>query len=361
MSHDPNWIVPKGTKIVLLQQKDDLSGKGFVKPGSVGLVQECPENNDHSYVILFPLNRVLSSGEGDTLQPDDRVAKVRAYVHEFSIQKEAVRRHLEAMRTASEKYHERLVYRVVMGSTAYGLKVAGSDIDYKGIYVVPTEEALGLYGHATGFNGKVDGNDFEYKEMKEMLLILLGGNSTYIETLWAPNPDVRSELMDELLRERYRFISKNIFNSYGGYAINQFNLLARGEGKRWVGKEGQRGKAAKGITTVSRAHGLSIGEHDYEAIESYGVNWKHASHLIRLLIAGEYAMKHGEILVDFTGHEMRGTLLDIKQGKRGLRDVFALKDEWVTKFNEAFMGTKVQDVPDAEWANDFLVRVRRAF
>jgi hypothetical protein len=360
MAHSDNWIVPKGTKVVLLQQKDDLHGKGFIKPGTVGVIHECPESNEHSYLIMFPLNRVLSDKEEDTFQPEDRIAKAKAYIHEFTIQKEAVRKHLEAMRSASEQYHDRVVYRAVMGSTAYGLKIEGSDCDYKGIFVAPTDEAMGLYEHTSSFNGKIDGDDFEYKEMKEMLLILLGGNSTYIETLWAPNPEIRTAHAQELIDNRHRFVSKNIFNSYGGYAISQFQLLARGEGKRWHAKEGKRGKAAKGSFVVSKVHGLNIGEHDYEALEAAGVNWKHASQLIRLLIAGAHAMSTGDILVDFTGHEYRDTLISIKKGLVPLKDVFAMKDEWVAKFNEAYASTKLPDVPDAPWANDYLVRVRRA-
>lgn len=360
MSQDSNWIVPKGTRVVLLQQKDDLNGKGFIKPGSIGIVQVCPVDNTHTYEIVLPLNRVLGTSEEDTFRADDKVAKVKAYNHEFSIQKEAVRKHLEAMQTASQSYHDRLILRVVMGSTAYGLKIEGSDIDWKGIYVVPTDEVLGLYGFSSTFNGKVGGDDFEYKEIGEMLRILLGGNSTYIETLWAPIQDIRSPFAAELVAERNRFISKNIFGSYGGYAISQFNLLARGEGKRWAAKEGERGKAARGATFVSKANGLAIGDHDYEAIAAAGVNWKHASHLIRLLISGTHAMQTGEILVDFTGHEMRDLIISIKKGEVPLREVFDHKDHWVAKFNEAFYDTRVPDVPDAAWANDFLVRVRHA-
>lgn len=354
------WIVPKGTKVVLLQQKDDVNGKGFIKPGTVGLVQECPTDNGFPYTILFPLNRTMSDKEADTFLPEDRIAKAAVLLHEFSIQKEAVRNHLDSMREAAESYLSRLALRVVMGSTSYGLKVAGSDIDYKGIYIVPTDVATSLYGFEKSFNGKFEGNDFEYKEIQEMLLTLLKGNSTYIETLYAPHPEVFNPFAQELLDNRHRFVSKNIFGSYGGYAISQFELLARGGGKRWHAKEGKRGKAAKGGLTVSTTHGLRIEDHDYESLEASGVNWKHASHLIRLLIAGTYVMDTGEVLVDFTGHPDRDILIQIKKGEIPLRDVFKLKDAWVAKFNGAFSTTKVQDVPDAAWANDFLVRVRRA-
>ncbi len=172
-----NWIVPKGTKVVLLQQKDDLSGKGFIKPGTVGLIQDCPTDNGFPYLVLFPLNRVMTDQEKDTLLPEDRIAKAHVYLHEFTIQKEAVRTHLERMRAATESYLDRVVYKVVMGSTSYGLRVTGSDTDYKGIYIVPTSQAVSLYGYEPTFNGKFEGNDFEYKEMKEMLLTLLKGNS----------------------------------------------------------------------------------------------------------------------------------------------------------------------------------------
>jgi len=99
-----------------------------------------------------------------------------------------------------------------------------------------------------------------------------------------------------------------------------------------------------------------MGDHDLATAED--VNWKHASHLIRVLVSGTHALQMGEILVDFSDHPMKNRLLDIKRGNVTLSQVFSDKDAWVEQFNEAFKHTDVPDGPDFEWADSYLVRTR---
>lgn len=87
------------------------------------------------------------------------------------------------------------------------------------------------------------------------------------------------------------------------------------------------------------------------------VRWKHAMHLIRLLVAGAAALRTGRVPVQVEAH--RGTLLSIKRGEPSWPEVGAWRVALHEDFSRALTETKLPERPDYEAANTFLIAARR--
>ena len=87
------------------------------------------------------------------------------------------------------------------------------------------------------------------------------------------------------------------------------------------------------------------------------IKWKHAMHLMRLLLSGISALREGELRVRLD--EERDALLTIKRGERPWPDVNAWRLRLHKEFDEAFASSKLPERPDYNWANNFLVNARK--
>ncbi|MEU0117633.1 nucleotidyltransferase domain-containing protein [Streptomyces bobili] len=120
----------------------------------------------------------------------------------------------------------------VVGSTAYGLAHAGSDVDRLGLFAAPTEELHGL--HPPKESHVSTAPDRTLHEAAKWCRLALGGNPTVTELVWLPAElyEVRTPLGDELVDIRTTFLSsRRVRDAYLGYATQQFRrLLGRGEG-----------------------------------------------------------------------------------------------------------------------------------
>ena len=118
------------------------------------------------------------------------------------------------------------------------------------------------------------------------------------------------------------FLSKLIYQTYNGYAIGQFKKMEQD----------------------LRANGK--------------IKWKHAMHLIRLLISGIRALRENAIPVDVGEH--REALLTIRHGEMPWEKVDAWRLRLHEEFESAFRQSKLPERPDYEAANTFLVNARRS-
>lgn len=124
------------------------------------------------------------------------------------------------------------ILEVTHGSHAYGLNIASSDVDIKGICIPPAE-----YWH--GFS-KV----FEQAESKDPDVVIFGlrkffklaaeCNPNIIEVLWCDPSDIRhvTPVGQVLLDNRQAFISKKARWTFSGYAMSQLKRI-RGHA-RWL-------------------------------------------------------------------------------------------------------------------------------
>jgi len=88
------------------------------------------------------------------------------------------------------------------------------------------------------------------------------------------------------------------------------------------------------------------------------VRWKHAMHLVRLLLAGITALREGVLPVAVIEH--RDRLLAIREGRVSWNDVNAWRLDLHKEFDVAFQTSPLPDRPDYDAANAFLVKARRS-
>jgi len=116
----------------------------------------------------------------------------------------------------------------ISGSQAYNLNLPCSDVDKKGIFILPKNEFYGF-----NFQEQVadESNDEVYFEIRRFLDLLVKNNPNILELLSTP-PDCvlfRHPLMD--LIKPADFLSKLCFNTFAGYAQKQIKK-AKGLNKK---------------------------------------------------------------------------------------------------------------------------------
>ncbi len=297
MNNDLKLIIPTGTQVVTRVE---------VPPhavGSVGVVLEAPLDGTHSYRVRFP---------------DGTVAALRR--EQLSILKHFKGADFDAVATSPDETELQrfVIYRCVIGSRAYGLEGPDSDTDRRGIYLPPAELHWSLYGMPEQLENEEQQEC--YWELQKFLVLALKANPNVLECLYCPLVETATPIAQELLAMRQSFLSQLIYQTYNGYVMSQFKKLEQDLRTR--------------------------GE----------IKWKHAMHLIRLLLSGVVALKEGHVPVRVETE--REPLLTIKRGEMPWPEV----NEWRLKlhqeFDAALSTTQLPLRPDYEKVNAFLVRAR---
>lgn len=226
----------------------------------------------------------------------------------------------------SSNYDKYIHFKSLTGSKAYGLNNEHSDDDWRGFYIPPTREFFKLSEPPEQIV-KLNEEDSTYWELKKYLKLALQNNPNVLETLWSPTVEYQNSVMQRhiepfIIGNRNKFLSKRIIETYGGYATSQ---LKRGE--EYVA----RGKTKDG--------------------------WKHLMHLCRLLIQGRDALLTGELRVNVGEYKER--LLSIRREEVSMQDFKEWHAELEAKFSEAKLKTTLQDKPDSQFAEEFLLKMRR--
>jgi predicted nucleotidyltransferase len=298
-------IIPTGTQVVSRVEVRDARGTVVCPVGAAGVIVKAPEDATHSYRVRLPDGREISLRRT-----------------ELSIRKHVQQEDLQAVGAVLDDHHlyDYVVYRCVLGSHAYGLANEGSDLDRRGIYLPPAELHWSLFGVPEQLEDKE--TDEVYWEMRKFVTLALKANPNILECLYTPLVELTTPVAEELLGMRASFLSKLVYQTYNGYVLSQFKRL----------------------------------EQDLRTAGT--VKWKHAMHLIRLLIAGVTALREGHVPVQVGEH--RNRLLAIKRGEVE----WPVVNEWRLalhkEFDRELERTALPDRPDYERANAFLVSARRS-
>ena len=127
---------------------------------------------------------------------------------------------------------QRLLYSYIRGSHLYNLCTENSDVDTSGVYIATKEQLLGCFGYKPQVSDSR--HDNTWFEVGELVRLLLKSNPTVIESLFVPEDKILvkpSPLLDELFANKNEFITKQCFNPFIGYAIDQIKK-ARGLNKK---------------------------------------------------------------------------------------------------------------------------------
>jgi hypothetical protein len=299
---ESRFIVSAGTQVVA---RVVTGHSGLDRPaGAVGVIIESPIDRTHAYRIRF-----ADGGEAMLRRP------------EFAVRKQHQAEGLsEATDDAFGEFEPFIVLRSVVGSRAYGLDESESDTDRRGIFLPPADRHWSLAGVPEQIEREA--TQEAYWELEKALVLALKANPNVLETIHSPFVETVRPPADELLRERHRFVSRLVYQTYNGYVLSQFKKLQAD--LRMTG----------------------------------GVRWKHVMHLLRLLLAGIEVLRDGRVPLD-VGSE-RGRLLAVRRGEVEWPEVEAWRRELHGQFDAAYRSTKLPERPDYAWADDFLVRARRS-
>lgn len=242
---------------------------------------------------------------------------------------------------------------VTVGSRLYNLHNENSDHDVRGFYVAPTSLVLSLYPVAEQLEAPE--GDSVWWEVSKYVKLLLENNPNVLETLFAPlqhlsvwqfGNDQVLELVKDLYANKHRFLSQRVVATFGGYATAQFQKGFRSLGYNVVGGKvdlTQRDEMkVAAVTAEDRKHA-----------------WKNLMHLLRLLYSATNVMTTYTLHPEMEGAQ-RELLLRVRAQEVSVEELMELYVEAEIKFNEAKgRGMMLQEKPDAAWANNWLLSVRR--
>jgi predicted nucleotidyltransferase len=301
---NPNLIFSAGTQVVAVTEVKSEGGRTLHPRGAVGIVLKAPGDLRHSYWVRF------LDGVEAPLKPSEIVLLAQYKEGEIGD---------STITAARANLYERVIYRCIVGSQAYGLAGESSDIDRRGIYLPPAELHWSLFSVPEQLENEA--TQEAYWELQKFLVMALKANPNVLECLYSPLIETATPLAKELLAMKSVFLSRLVYQTYNGYVMSQFKKMQAD-----IRNQGQ-------------------------------VKWKHVMHLLRLLLSGIEVLRHGYVPVRVDEH--REQLLAIRRGEVGWDETEKWRLALHRQFDLALSETKLPERPDYERANEFLVNARR--
>lgn len=263
-------IVPPGTRIVTGREVPIAETDALQPGGAVGVIVRAPADWTHAYRVRFP-----DGGEASLRRDEFRILN---RVRETGVD-EGV--------PADTVWMDYVIFRCIVGSRAFGLDTESSDVDRRGIYLPSADLHRSLFGVPEQLENEE--TQETYWELGKFIRLALKANPGILECLYTPLIEDATDLARELLGMRCLFLSRLVYQTYNGYVLSQFRKLE----------------------PDLRTRGT--------------IKWKHAMHLIRLLLSGITIMREHTVPVRVEAH--RDRLLAIRRGEVPWEDVDAWRLE----------------------------------
>ena len=167
-----------------------------------------------------------------------------------------------------------IIFEGIVGSQAYGIATPASDVDIKGVFMMPLDNVLD-FNYVEQISDEK--NDTVYYEIRRFLQLLQTNNPTILELLNLPDDCVlhKDPIFDMILKNKSKFITKNCKFSFGGYAVEQIKK-ARGLNKKIVKPMEKERKGVLDFCYVSYKQG-SINVEEYLRLVHGGLRQEHIS------------------------------------------------------------------------------------
>jgi len=298
--------LPVGTQVVICIDYTDGSGEIASLAGTVGVILQVPDVPDGQYLV-----RLVNGIEASFPRKHLTIRKLIGTKDMEAVGEQIM---------AEIDLFPFVIYRCIVGSQAYGLSHENSDIDRRGFYLPPANLQWSLFSVPEQLE-KPESEEC-YWELQKFIQLALRANPNVLECLYTPLVETVTPLAQELLDQREIFLSQLAFQTYNGYVISQFkkleqDLRARGE-----------------------------------------IRWKHAMHLIRLLLSGITILREGFVMISVDPY--RDQLLSIRRGELPWEAINEWRLRLHKEFEEAYQTTRLPVQPDYRKANDFLIYARQS-
>ena len=294
-----------GCQVVVLKSVRGGGSRDLYPEGVVGTIVSTPSSDRATYGVRF-----MDGSEEAFLGSD--LALLAKYRQPTEGEAET--------QLQQARYYDRIIYQCVIGSRAYGLSNEDSDVDRRGIYLPRAEDHWSLFGVPEQI--ECEATQEAYWEYQKFLILALKANPNALECLYSPIVERQEPEVQALLDHRSIFLSRLVYQTYSGYVASQF----------------------KKLQTDLRNQGQ--------------IKWKHAMHLIRLLISGIDILRNQRVAVDVGEH--RDELLAIRKGEMRWAQVDEMQKRFHKEFDRAFASTSLPERPDYLKANELLIQARRS-
>lgn len=289
-----------------------------------------------------------------------------------------------------------ILYQVITGSTSYGLNTKNSDVDEKSIASLPKHLFYTL-GQDFETIALHEPKDFEIHSMKKFFNLLCNQNPTITEMIWIPEKFIlKNSKYGQLLRDnRELFLCKEAYHAFGGYAKQQLMRIKGGLDKLTVEDKidhldytagrmiadfpRKYSQAESGIFLLNEVTSVEEGKQNLDlqvhfnsisltqlngmiselaqTVKTYNKMgkrnnkptdklFKHAMHLLRLLITGIEVLETGILQVERT--DDRAFLLDVRNEKYTWDEVFEMVRHYQEKLDYAYAHTHLPDAVDTK-------------
>lgn len=219
-----------------------------------------------------------------------------------------------------------IILEGVTGSVAYGLDTKDSDVDIKGVYVLPTRQVLSLTHNPEKTTVVSENPDLAYYEVAKFMKLVAGGNPTVSELLWLEDYTEMTTTGRILIENRKIFLStKAVMNAYRGYALGQAKKLSKRQ------EEGLEGYDSALKNRFS----------------------KHTRHCFRLLLQCRQLLETGELTVRVTQEQREWLFKMGEQTPETVVDAFIAED----KKMEGIVSV-LPDQPDWKKIDELLYNIR---
>ena len=232
---------------------------------------------------------------------------------------------------------DRIILEGYRGSISHGVYVKDwiDDKDIMGIFVPPKECIIGLteWEH---HESKENEYDYVYYNLRKFIRLALKGNPNILCLLWLADEmyTIRTELGNELVKNRDFFTGKHVYHSFTGYAYGQLRRMTH---FKFEGYMGEKRKAL---------------------VEKFGYDCKNASHLIRLLKMGIEFLNEGKLYVL---REDNQQLLAIKLGEWSLEQVQKEAEKLFSLAQECYVRSKLPESPKKKESEQLLISLTEKF
>lgn len=305
-------------------------------------------------------------------------------------------------RAASWKaLHPCVVLVATVGSRAWGLAHEGSDEDLRGIFALPFHWTTGLVAPPEDLI-RADGSE-SYWEVGKALRQALRADPNTLEMLFVDDVRPIDPIGARILEARDRFVSREVYSSFGRYALSQLKRLEQARAMAehrevvlgWLEEDPAPSLdlvalrlapiaapraprpadalllAKEYIKALYRSlydQGL-LERRDYDSLVRFAresparfdlpkeLRPKNAYNLLRLLFTAIRWLRTGEPALRMEGAE-RARLLEVKGGHVPLSDVLAEAESLTVELEEARARTPLPAAPDLERADQLLHDVR---
>ena len=239
--------------------------------------------------------------------------------------------------------NEHMIHKIIAGSQLYGTSTPESDVDIRGVCLMPLQALLGLQNFEQ-YQLLNEEQDVEIYGLTKFVRLALDANPNILDILFAPKDRwmMQTEEWQQIYDNRKLFLSTRVRHTFSGYAHSQLKRLQThrewlmhpsdhrptpeeyncklvtdskgGQTVEAVDPQDKRKYGASCLRWEQYQNWLKNRNPERAKLEKqFGYDTKHACHLVRLLLKAKFILEVGDYNPALSEAD-RVTVLGVKEG-----------------------------------------------